>query len=132
MRSDIRPVKMMPHLNYNSMDLRRSTESNTDDSPEDIENRYVHIESFELPIENPSVKQTTPLLNGRSLRARLFAFISRSQESYDNLSDEQKRRNPLTIRRTLGAFGGVFATIALGQFATAIFLRTGEDRARCV
>lgn len=120
---------MMPRLNYNSMDLRRSTDPGADESPEVTEHRYVNLESFELPeYEKKAPLQSTPLVSGKNIPIRIWSYFRgfcASDESYDNLTGGSLR-SVYDIRRKLGAFGGVFAPVALGQLATNIFLRVGE------
>ncbi|KAK7490910.1 hypothetical protein BaRGS_00017782 [Batillaria attramentaria] len=119
---------MMPRLNYNTMDMTRSTDPTADDSPEDSgSHRYVHLESFELPSETKPPKQTTPLLNGKSLPGKIASLFCDcwGGNGYEDLPGG-KKKSRFELRRNLTALGGVFAPVALGQLATNIFLRTGE------
>ncbi|KAL8614486.1 hypothetical protein ACOMHN_067477 [Nucella lapillus] len=123
---------MMPTLNYNSMDHRRSTDPGADESSEVTEHRYINLESFEIPDtdQKKSAQQSTPLKSGKTLPTRIAAYFrgvcDGGEESYDKLNSDSRGKSVYDARRNLGALGGVFAPVALGQLATNIFLRVAQ------
>ncbi|KAL8568043.1 hypothetical protein ACOMHN_000267 [Nucella lapillus] len=122
---------MIPRLNYNSMDLRRSSDASAEEPLEQTEHRYINLESFQLPENERTIPEpSTPLITNQSLPRRLltcFRACVGAGEPYDTFPAPfypQTLRSVYDIRRNLGAWGGVFAPVALGQLGNNIFLRT--------
>ena len=128
---------MIPRLNYNSIDQLRSSDPGADESPSLTEHRFISLEDFQGPESGSKPKTAnnkTPLLSGRSIKTKFVDYLRGFCDDGDGGGGGYGEfggpgtgtSDPYAYRRKLGALGGVFAPVALGQLATNIFLRMGE------
>lgn len=105
-------------------DESNSSDDATNDPSNAIEGGYFNLDTV-ITVEENGKNEKTPLTPspqpmGKRIRA-LWKGLKEEAISYDALSGK-----PKDVRRNLGVFAGVFAPVALGQFANNLFLRTGE------
>lgn len=86
---------------------------------------YLDLDTISMSMEDkPSQSEKTPLaasdILSRRIRSFFFGGSSNNESGYSSFSEKTS-----DVARTLGAFAGVFAPVALGQFASQLFLRTG-------
>ncbi len=87
---------------------------------EDTENRYIHIDSLEPESLGFGSNEDVPLLPNRPWYKRLGTMFCGSYDS------NGEAKNGSAFKRRLETMAGVFAPVALGQFANNLFLRTGN------
>lgn len=94
---------------------------------EDTPNRnFIHLESLQINgVPGDGGNENAPLLPPRRWYKRLFSSLF---GTFDDHYDATY--NVFGFRRNLDTLAGVFAPVALGQFANNLFLRTGKYIAR--
>ncbi|XP_046571482.1 uncharacterized protein LOC124279693 [Haliotis rubra] len=91
---------------------------------EDTPNRnFIHLESLQMNgVPADGGNENAPLIPPRRWYKRVFSTLF---GVYDD--DCEAKYNMFGFRRNLNTIAGVFAPVALGQFANNVFLRTGPQ-----
>uniref|UniRef100_A0A0B7B898 Solute carrier family 12 member 9 n=1 Tax=Arion vulgaris TaxID=1028688 RepID=A0A0B7B898_9EUPU len=120
----------MSKISYNSTGVHIDNGIDTindcqNNMPSVLDGDFLNLESATVTIDgNSTDTERTPLNSsphfGQRLKTFFFGTESDSGKGYSEFSGKQADSG-----RTLGAFAGVFAPVALGQFASQLFLRTG-------
>ena len=77
-----------------------------------------------VPTSAHSFEDHTPLVVSTEVIDLMRSLSDPWGEAAQSPSGDEENKTPL--RRNLGWIGGVFATVALAQFSTNLFLRVGE------
>lgn len=88
---------------------------------------YLNLESSVTIEGNTVCTEKTPLTSPRDFGLRLKSIFFGGKNGAATGDSDSTGKSGFA-GRTLGAYAGVFAPVALGQFASALFLRTGKLR----